>query len=543
MSKTKISDYSSTPADNTDIGGINIAEGMLASDVNNAIREQMAQLKNFQSGTSGESVTFATVNATTISASNINKVTVTAPATGSTLTIADGKTLTANNSLTLAGTDAKTLTVNNSLTLAGTDATTMTFPSTSATIARTDAAQTFTGAQTFSDTVTATKLIPTGNVTAGNGMYLPAANTVAFSTNGSERMRIDSSGNVGIGTSSPSGRLHVSSTDIDLYLTGTRGTDNTYSIRSSGANAQYLDISDVTAGNRLSLHGSDLHAWYIAGTERARITSGGDLLVGKTNTTFSTVGFAYENGNALELTRDGGATLRLNRLTSNGETVQFYRSSTQVGGIGVTTDGPGFGTTSRQVAVHSNFFPAQSYGSALDNTMSCGQSGARWSAVWAANGTIQTSDEREKKDIEESALGADFIKSLRPVSYKWVVGGNDLNVEEDGTESVEVTPAVLDEDGNEIEPAVFEERVKYKNVLTPKPGTRTHWGFIAQEVKAAVDAAGVDFGGWVLTDKDDPESQQALRYDQFIAPMVKALQEAMERIETLEAKVAALEQA
>lgn len=67
-------------------------------------------------------------------ATSINKVALTAPATGSTLTIADGKTLTANNSITLAGTDS----------------TTMTFPSTSATIARTDAANTFTGAQTIS---------------------------------------------------------------------------------------------------------------------------------------------------------------------------------------------------------------------------------------------------------------------------------------------------------------------------------------------------------------------------------------------------------
>ena len=62
------------------------------------------------------------------SATTVNKVTFTAPATGSTLTIADGKTLTASNSITLAGTDAKTLTVSNSLTLAGTDSTTMTFP-------------------------------------------------------------------------------------------------------------------------------------------------------------------------------------------------------------------------------------------------------------------------------------------------------------------------------------------------------------------------------------------------------------------------------
>lgn len=60
-------------------------------------------------------------------ATSINKVTLTAPATSATVTVADGKTFTASNSITLAGTDAKTLTVSNSLTLAGTDGTTQTF--------------------------------------------------------------------------------------------------------------------------------------------------------------------------------------------------------------------------------------------------------------------------------------------------------------------------------------------------------------------------------------------------------------------------------
>jgi hypothetical protein len=57
MPKTKISEYSSTAADNTDIDGINLAEGMLPSDVNNAIRELMAQLKDFETGAGGDSVT------------------------------------------------------------------------------------------------------------------------------------------------------------------------------------------------------------------------------------------------------------------------------------------------------------------------------------------------------------------------------------------------------------------------------------------------------------------------------------------------------
>ena len=66
-------------------------------------------------------------------ATSVNKVTLTAPATSSTLTIADGKTLTASNTLTLAGTDA----------------TTMTFPASSTTVAGLSIAESFTAKQTF----------------------------------------------------------------------------------------------------------------------------------------------------------------------------------------------------------------------------------------------------------------------------------------------------------------------------------------------------------------------------------------------------------
>ncbi len=57
MPKTKISEFSSTPANNTDIDGINIAEGCPPSAINNAIRELMAQLKEQQDGTSGDNFT------------------------------------------------------------------------------------------------------------------------------------------------------------------------------------------------------------------------------------------------------------------------------------------------------------------------------------------------------------------------------------------------------------------------------------------------------------------------------------------------------
>jgi hypothetical protein len=163
-----------------------------------------------------------------------------------------------------------------------------------------------------------------------------------------------------------------------------------------------------------------------------------------------------------------------------------------------------------RIANAATFYPA------TDNAVSLGSGPTgpfRFSAVWAANGTIQTSDERDKTDVVDAQLGSDFIKSLRPVSYKWIEGGK-------------VDTGNRDDEGNYI--------------YEPVPGTRTHWGFIAQEVKQVVDAAGVDFGGWVLTDKDDPDSQQALRYDQFIAPLTKALQETMAELEALKAEVAAL---
>jgi hypothetical protein len=164
----------------------------------------------------------------------------------------------------------------------------------------------------------------------------------------------------------------------------------------------------------------------------------------------------------------------------------------------------------------------QSFQSEADDAADLGSVSRRWSTVWAVNGTIQSSDERSKTDIEETALGLDFINSLSPVSYKWAVGGNNV-----------VRQVYRDADGNEVD-ASTDGAIHAELITEPVAGTRTHHGLIAQQVKEALPD-GVDFGGWVLTDKDDPESQQALRYDQFIAPLIKAVKE-------LSAKVAALEQ-
>lgn len=112
---------------------------------------------------------------------------------GKTLTISnslalagtDGKTLTVSASLGLAGTDGKTLTVLKSLTLDGTDGTILTFPTTSATIARTDAAQTFTGTQTFGGAINYGGVLLSAAVTGTGAMVLatsPSLVTPALGT-------------------------------------------------------------------------------------------------------------------------------------------------------------------------------------------------------------------------------------------------------------------------------------------------------------------------------------------------------------------------
>jgi len=59
MAKNKISEWSATAANNTDVGGIDIAEGCAPSGINNAIREIMAQVKDMQSGADGDSLTLS----------------------------------------------------------------------------------------------------------------------------------------------------------------------------------------------------------------------------------------------------------------------------------------------------------------------------------------------------------------------------------------------------------------------------------------------------------------------------------------------------
>ena len=148
-----------------------------------------------------------------------------------------------------------------------------------------------------------------------------------------------------------------------------------------------------------------------------------------------------------------------------------------------------------------------------NNQIALGTSLLRWATIWVNGGVLNGSDQRDKTDITSSVLGLNFIQKLNPVSYKWIVGRNE---------------SILDEEGNEVG-------------ITSHPGKRTHYGLLSQEVKTAFDECGAeDFGGWVLSDLEDPDSLQALNYSEFISPMIKAIQEQQETIDQLTTTVTSL---
>jgi hypothetical protein len=218
-------------------------------------------------------------------------------------------------------------------------------------------------------------------------------------------------------------------------------------------------------------------------TERLRITNSGQVRV---------VGV----GNSLAFDTDGSGASTT--LATNGQyDFRIYNARGGASNIDVSTYEIGFGmngSTNRYRMGTNSFYPAG------DNAYTCGASGQRWSAIWSANGTIQTSDARQKKDITPTNLGLNFIMALNPVSYKWKVGKN-----------------VVTSDGERID----ENGAKQSNdIITPVSGTRTHYGLIAQEVKEALGDN--DFGGYV---HDEETDTLALRYDQFISPLIKSIQE------------------
>lgn len=195
----------------------------------------------------------------------------------------------------------------------------------------------------------------------------------------------------------------------------------------------------------------------------------------------------------------GGCTASNFRFTADADT-GISRSTENI--LDITTGG----TTQAQFL--SGELASKNVRPLSTNTYALGNASYVYTGVWATDTSINTSDARRKADITDCDLGLDFIAALRPVSYRWQEKVIRIDQDPETREDVPVMG----------------------------PGVRPHYGLIAQEVAAVLGER--DFAGYI---HDVDVDLYALRYSEFIAPLIRAVQEERAARLALESRIALLE--
>ena len=173
---------------------------------------------------------------------------------------------------------------------------------------------------------------------------------MAFYTNSTERMRLDASGNLGIGISSPLGKLHAKGTAVADVVYRLEAVNNSYSSKllisstSSGdGGIRYGDgggnLLDIFSYGDMRFFVGTANISGVVGDERARITSGGNFLVGTTNANpagANVTGHSLLAGGLAEHSNDANVVVIVNRKTDDGELIRFLQAGASEGSISVS---------------------------------------------------------------------------------------------------------------------------------------------------------------------------------------------------------------
>ena len=399
MAKTKISEFSATANSNTDINSINIAEGCAPSNINDAIRELMAELKDFQAGTKGDSFNgpvgsttaaagaFTTLSASsTVSGTGFSTYLASPPAIGGTAPAAGSfTTLSSTGNTTLGDAVGDTITINGTATFANANPTLSAGTANGVLYLNGSKVATSGSALTFDGTNLGLGVTPsawssgkvleignTGNSVWGNStanFYLTenayynggwkyassngaatyqmltnshiwsiaASGTAGNAITFTQAMTLDASGNLGVGTTSP---VFSDGSGVHLQRAGV-ATYRTYNSSSTAAGEFRADAT----GTAIDCRGLEVFRVLTGGSERARITSGGDFVVGKAATGVGTQGFGVYSTGDFEANAGNNPAGYLNR-TNDGTILSIRRSGTTVGTISVTTTATAYNTSS-----------------------------------------------------------------------------------------------------------------------------------------------------------------------------------------------------
>ncbi|MDP5171765.1 MAG: tail fiber domain-containing protein, partial [Bacteroidia bacterium] len=197
--------------------------------------------------------------------------------------------------------------------------------------------------------------------------------------------------------------------------------------------------------------------------------------------------------NAITVQKDGDVGIG---TTTPGARLHVANGNIRIGSLEEFSDGGSF-----IIQVNSNFAPE------TNATRSLGTSALRWTTVYATNGTINTSDRRDKQDIRELSYGIQDIMKLKPVSFSW----------------------------------------------KDQPEMGTKLGLIAQDVQEVISEVVLD-KDWVINEQSGEKTEieaerMGVFYSDLIPVLIKGMQEQQEiinaqtkRIEALEARLQTLEE-
>jgi hypothetical protein len=363
---------------------------------------------------------------------------------------------------------------------------------------------------------------------------------IIFAVDNTERMRIDSSGNLGIGTLSPSGLLDVHSASGDANMLITTGTTN------ASTTLMFGDSDSTNIGRVQYDHSNNSMRFNTAGTERMRLTSGGDVGIGTSS----------PNNNS------GRTTLTINNA-SQGGAIDLEHNGTVVGKficdgsntLGIQADG------NRDILFKTNGnsrMLLSGSGEALIGTTSGGSS-TRLNLTGGASGSSICSIKNE------DANGGTFQTSIHfRNSSNATVGTIKVNNSETAYNSS--SDYRLKENVADMTGAIA--RVKQ---LLPKRfnfiinADRTVDGFLAHEaqtvVPEAVSGTHNEVETWTQQEIDDGDApdgtsagdnkldgdgktipvMQGIDQSKLVPLLTAALKESIAKIEALEARVTTLE--
>jgi hypothetical protein len=391
------------------------------------------------------------------------------------------------------------------------------------------------------------------------GFWSPTADTLAASTNGSERLRITSAGLVGIGTSSPSYTLDVTgsariTSASPLWL----GTTTGDSYIQYGANA--TTSNNWTVGSQADGSFRFFNGTYSSGTERLRIDSSGKLLIGSSTDRFSTkllvegtdgtggATFARSSNDAGSpysfFLKSRGTTVGSNTVVQSGDTlgfIGFYGTDgtspipgasiqAQVDGTPGTNDMPGrlvFSTTADGASSTTERMRIDNLGRIFTYNANTGNNSFIVASAAAAGTAVANFI---------GAYGATGVNTYVASSFIVWTNGNVQNTNNSYTAISDIKLKENIVDANSQWDDI--KALQVRNYNLKEGQTHRQIGLIAQEVEPVSPGLVYESPDCDEEGNDLGTVTKSVNYSVLYMKAVKALQEAMERIETLEGMVA-----